>query len=75
MGFPVLSPLGLARYANRSVVIGAVFHGVALVILFAFGQLRVETICIATCITEALVLSIRIVVVIKHRKLNKKTEV
>ena len=74
MGFPVLSPLGLAKYANRSVVIGAFFHGVVLAILFVIGQLRVETICISTCVTEALVLAIRIGAVIKHRKSTMKTE-
>ncbi len=66
-GFPVLSPLGLARFANISVIIGAVLHAVQLGTLYLVGMMNVKTICIATCITEAVILLIRVVVVIKNR--------
>ena len=66
-GFPVLSPLGLAKYANISNIIGAVVHLTNLLVLFLTGRLTVENICIATCITEAIVLSFRILVVVRNR--------
>lgn len=70
-GFPVLSPLGLAKYANVSVIIGAVLHAVQLVALYFAGILTVKAICIATCITEFVILAIRIFAVVKHRnKIN-----
>lgn len=67
-GFPVLSPLGLAKYANVSVIIGAICHLLQLSILYFTGALTVKTICIATCITEFIILSIRVAVVIKSSK-------
>ena len=59
-GFPMLSPMGLGKYANYSVIIAAVFHAAVLILLYLLGILTVENICIATCVTESLVLAIRI---------------
>lgn len=67
LGFPVLSPMGLAKYANISTIVGSIVHICNLVLLYGFGVLTVETICIATCITESVVLLFRIVVVIRNR--------
>lgn len=61
-GFPALSPLGLGRFANYSVIMGAILHGVLLLSFYIFGILSVEAICISTCITEFSVLIFRIVV-------------
>ena len=70
-GFPMLSPLGKAQYANISVIIGAIVHACMLAILFMIGSLNVTSICIATCVTESLVLSIRLFVIVKNRDLLK----
>lgn len=67
-GFPVLTPLGMGKYANSSVVIGAVWHGVSLLVLFALGALTVESVCIATCVTESVVLAIRVVMAMRGMK-------
>lgn len=67
-GFPILSPLGLAKYANISVIIGAIVHACMLCTLYLTGYLTVQSICIATCITEFLILTIRISVVVKNRR-------
>lgn len=75
MGFPVLSPLGLAKYANLSVVAGAAVHAVLLLILFISGKLDGITVGIATCITECIILIFRVTVVILSKKgLIKKAE-
>lgn len=68
-GFPVLSPLGLAKYANISVIVGAILHAVQLATLYFVGIMSVKTICIATCVTEFTILAIRLAVVIKNRNL------
>lgn len=72
-GFPVLSPMGLERYANTSVIIGAVEHACVLGVLYLTGNLTATTICIATCITELLILLIRLLVVVKHRGKMRKS--
>lgn len=60
LGFPTLAPLGLEKYANISNVIGAVVQVAGIVIMSLFDILKVETICIMTCITELTVLLIRL---------------
>lgn len=67
-GFPVLSPMGLAKYANSSVIVAAILHGIMLLVLFLTGWISVETVCIATFITEATVLGQRIYIILKMRK-------
>ena len=71
-GFPMLSPLGKAQYANISVIVGAIVHACMLAFLFMTGSLTVTSICVATCITETLVLSIRLFVIVKNRDLMTK---
>ncbi len=66
-GFPMLSPLGLSKISNISVIVGAVVHLIQLVTLYFTKVISVETICIATCITEFVILSIRVIVVIKNK--------
>ncbi len=73
-GFPLLSPLGLAKYANISVIVGAVLHTLQLTFLFAFGYLTVKTICIATCITEGVILLMRVFAVFRNRDRLKPVE-
>ncbi len=69
LGYPTLSPMGLSKFANFSVMAGSVLQIVQLVVLFATGMLSVVTVCIATILTEALVLGVRGVVVLKNRHL------
>ena len=66
-GFPVLSPMGLSKWANISNIFGAAVQIILLIILYAGNILNVYTICIATCITEVLTLLFRLVVVWKNR--------
>lgn len=67
-GFPVLSPMGLTKYANLSNIFGAVIQIVQLLILACIGSITVSNICIATCITEICTLIFRVGVVYKNRK-------
>ncbi len=71
LGFPILSPMGLAKYANISVVVGAIVHAVQLFVLFVSSTMDAKTVGIATFITEAVILLFRIGVILIHKK-NKK---
>lgn len=67
LGFPTMTPMGLASYANRSNVYGAILHLIQLAVLFLMGSLTVITICIATIITEVFTFLYRAWVVYKYR--------
>lgn len=73
-GFPVLSPIGLAKYANLSNVFGACIQLIQLIFLYLSIGLNAETICIATCITEICTLLFRLIVVFVNRKKIKVIE-
>lgn len=72
LGFPSLSPLGLAKYANITVIMGAICQIIMIALLFVFDILNVYTVCIATIITELVVLISRITVIIKNKRNNKE---
>lgn len=68
LGFPSLSPLGLAKFANLTVIIGAICQIVMITILYIANILNVCTICCVTVITELVILISRILVVVKAKK-------
>lgn len=59
LAFPALTPMGKARVANSSVVVGAIVQVILLLVLWQMGHLDAMGICIATVITEVIVLAIR----------------
>lgn len=76
-GFPVLSPMGLAKYANISTVVGAVIQIIEMVVIyFAVGTADpmrfASAICVATCVSEMLVCAFRMIVVYRNRHLIQK---
>lgn len=74
MGFPILSPMGLAKYANISTIAGAIIQIVGLAILFILNAITVKSICIITCITELFVLLFRCIVVFRNRHVFQMEE-
>lgn len=66
-GFPILTPLGLERYANWSVMAGAGFHLIQTAVLFLTGNLTAKTVCIATVLTEYVVCLIRVYAIVMKR--------
>lgn len=73
-GFPMLSPMGLSKHANLSVVFGAVLQlSMIAVIHFTIG-ITPENICIATCITEVFTCMYRVTVVVKNRRLIRENK-
>lgn len=74
MGFPVMTPLGIANKANQAVVMGAFVQIILLLLLWIFNEFGVLQICIITSITEAVVLLYRCVAVYKAVKIKRETE-
>lgn len=72
LGFPTLSPMGLAKHANTSITFGTVIHVINLAVLFFTGNLSMLTLCILTCITEFIIMCYRIVIIYKNRHLLKE---
>jgi PST family polysaccharide transporter len=70
LGFPILSPIGLANKANYSVILGAIFHGLVIVFMLIFNKISVANIIYLTILTELLILSIRIFEVKRYFKSN-----
>lgn len=75
IAFPVLTPLGMAKYANLAVVIGAVVQAIGMVVLYMFNSISVYSICMLTLITEIIVLSIRAGAALVGIKNKKKLEI
>lgn len=69
LGFPTLSPMGLSKYANRSINVGTVFHLAGLALLYFSGNLALIPICLLTGGTELMILLYRIAIVVKYRHL------
>lgn len=75
MGFPMMTPLGIAKYANLSVILGAVLQVVLLVFLWIMNILNIFSICIATSITEIFVFCFRYILVTKAiKRLNQENK-
>ena len=72
LGFPTMSPVGLAKYANYSVVFSASVHVLQIVFLFLSNHFNVYNLCTATSITAIAELAFRIVVIYKNRHLYKE---
>lgn len=67
LGFPVLTPMGLSTIANKSIVIGSIFHISAIFTLLALHKLNIYSLCYTTVITEFIVLSYRVYYIFKNR--------
>lgn len=70
IAFPVMSPLGLVKYANRSNIIGMFIQISGLIILKFVGVLNVYTICGLTSLTEVSVFVYRLLTVMLRKKLK-----
>ncbi len=75
LGFPMLTAMGIAKHANYSTIVGSVFHIAVLGILFFTSNLGMMTLAVSVSVTEAVILTYRVVVIIKNKHLISKTEV
>lgn len=72
LGFPTMTPLGISKQTNLSVIIGSICHAILLLILFIINKLNVYMICIATIITESIILIYRILAILKCKNIWRK---
>ena len=73
IAFPVLTPLGMAKYANIAVVVGAIVQALGILVLYFCSNINVHSICILTLFTEVIVVAIRVgaaLVGIKRKKME-----
>lgn len=75
LGFPTLSPMGLARHANYSTIVGSVFYVCAMAVLFKTDHVTMVSLGLLTSATEILIFLYRVVVVYLNRdKMRGKGE-
>ncbi|MBQ4282999.1 MAG: oligosaccharide flippase family protein [Lachnospira sp.] len=74
IAFPVLTPLGMVKYANLSTIIGAVCQVIGLLVLYATGVINVYNVCILSCFVELIVLLIRVWAMFKGLRLQREKE-
>lgn len=70
IAFPVMSPLGLVKYANKSNIVGMCIQVCGLLLFKLCGFLNVYTVCALTSFTEVAVFIYRLSVVILRNKLK-----
>jgi PST family polysaccharide transporter len=68
LAFPVMVPMGLAKYANFSNVFGLGLQFILIITFVLTGKLNVYTLCIATSTTEVAVFAYRLYYVLKYRE-------
>lgn len=66
-GFPMLSSMGLTKYANYSIIFGSVLHLCNLTILYFSGHMSVVTLGAAVSVAEILILLFRVTIIWIHR--------
>lgn len=67
-GFPTLTALGESKWANYSVEIATINQVIGIIILAIWFEISAVNLCILTLISEAIVLLIRLLVILKCRK-------
>lgn len=68
LGFPALSPIGMSKWANNSVIIAMINQIIGIAILFLSHKLSVYSIIILTTVSEFICLMVRLLVLIYSRK-------
>ncbi len=69
LGYPTLGAMGLAKYANISVVFGTVVYLAGAGLIWALWGINLVNLCILTSVTEGSILLFRLVVILKNRHL------
>jgi O-antigen/teichoic acid export membrane protein len=64
-----MGALGISKYANTSIFVGTAIHIAGLCILFATGNFSAVTLAGMTSVSEISILSYRLFIVYKHRRL------
>ncbi|MBC6315241.1 oligosaccharide flippase family protein [Listeria grandensis] len=74
LGFPTLSPMGLAKHANASTIVSAIVQLIGLTVLFLTGMFTITTLCAITVVSQFTVLLYRVIIVWKNRHIFSEKE-
>lgn len=66
-GFPMLSSMGLTKYANYSTIFGSVLHVINLTVLYFSGHMSIITLGALVSVAETLILLFRVSVIWRYR--------
>lgn len=69
LGYPTLGAMGLAKYANISVVFGTAVYLLGALVIWGVWGISLVTLCVLTTVTEGSILAFRITVIVKNRRL------
>ncbi|MBC1605509.1 oligosaccharide flippase family protein [Listeria rocourtiae] len=67
LGFPTLSPMGLAKHANISTIVSALVQIIGVATLLWTGTFQITSLCLVTVISQSTVLLYRAIIVWKNR--------
>lgn len=68
LGFPTLSPMGLAKHVNLSTLIGSAVYLVGIGVLFLFSAVNMYSLALLLSFTEIVILLYRLTIVLQHKK-------
>lgn len=71
LGYPTLGAMGLAKYANISVVFGTVVYLAGAGLAYLTCGITLISLCVLTSLTEFSILLFRLVVIIRNRRLMR----
>ncbi len=72
LGYPTMGAMGLAKYANISVVFGTVVYLLGAGLIWLVWGISLVTLCVLTTVTEGSILGFRLVVIVKNRHLMRQ---
>lgn len=72
-GFPALSPIGMAKWANNSVIIAMINQLIGILVLFLTHNISVYSIVVLTVISESLCLIVRIAALVYGTRTQKQS--
>ena len=69
LGYPTMGAMGLAKFANISVVFGTFIYLAGVAVIWFTCGISLVSLCLLTGVTEGSILAFRLVVIVKNRKL------
>lgn len=74
LGYPTMGAMGLAKYANISVVCGTAVYLLGTAVAYFTVGINLISLCVLTSLTEFCILLFRLAVIVKNRRLMRPDE-
>lgn len=72
LGFPVLTPMGLSKHANMSIIYASIFHIIGMAFLLITDNFNVYSTSYITVVSEIIIMGYRAIVIWRNRITFKK---